>query len=223
MCSALPWSNRKLYFGFLRSRSLITYGGTAWVRPPRGHAPARAGVEEAFSAGRAAGVACSNCGPSSTTKSASRSMSARYGSGGGASVTWTTPWPSFWPIGTIGPACAGGPLGPGGGNPAPPPVMAAALCAARCWIDASVSAGAGLATAWRERRADEGKSGLGAGWARATQDHHLAPADAHGVAVNLLLVERVLCIASVSALDESDEAAVARARLLLIRARPHDL
>ena len=54
MCSALPWSKRKLYFGFLRSRSLITYGGMAWVRPPRGHAPARAGVEEAFSAERAA-------------------------------------------------------------------------------------------------------------------------------------------------------------------------
>ena len=109
--------------------------------------------------------------------------------------------------------------------------MAPPCCCARAWMEASVSAAWGLATAcrgeyghgecarWRGAVAMRARHRKGAGGCGA----RLAPAYAQYVAHDLALVEGVLGARGVLAVDEGDEAAVPRAQPLLLGARPHDL
>ena len=108
--------------------------------------------------------------------------------------------------------------------------MAPPCCCARAWMEASVSAAWGLATACRgEYGHGESARWRGAVAMRAEREGggrggaRLAPAYAKHVAHDLALVEGVLGARGVLAVDEGDEAAVPRAQPLLLGARPHDL
>ena len=108
--------------------------------------------------------------------------------------------------------------------------MAPPCCCARAWMEASVSAAWGRATACRgEYGHGESARWRGAVAMRAEREGgggggaRLAPAYAKHVAHDLALVEGVLGARGVLAVDEGDEAAVPRAQPLLLGARPHDL